>query len=79
MELSPYAGSFSESSLLLGLDVRLELSDGRLRPLPLTAVFASRGAGKNIVACGRLDDVQVEDVRAAVVEFAGESRRIEFA
>jgi len=82
VELTPCLGSMSEiaASYRSTVEVKLELGDGGLqKAASMSGMRACRGAGRNVLAFLRFDDVRIAEIRALVVSYAGETKRIKVA
>ena len=62
-------------------NIKLDLGENRLREPSCSGrwVYACRGRGRTLLAHMRFDGVGIDEIRAIVVSFAGETKRTEVA
>lgn len=81
LELTPGGGTLSEreASFRSPIELSLDFGDvGVRRVTNMTTCGASTGAGKNVADYATVDGIQVSDVRAIIVSFAGATERVAF-
>ena len=76
VKLNPFGERSQIHAILRSITLQVDLGENGTRDVATTGLYSSRGMGKDLLLCGRLEGVSVSDLCAVLVQVGGDVQRI---